>query len=419
MAPLVGARGTAMKDKLRESDETTDYYGRDKSGPYVRKPGTHVVTAESVQAEEVPTIPLGSLQTISELRPEVSIRPVAATKAVSMPVPLVVQPAEYRRSAGEWMQLWWDGMRPAYLVLPTIPVLVGSTLAWIRTISAQTPFGHFDFWHFVGMLAAVAYLQIGANLVNDYYDYLRGIDTGNTLGPGGLIQQGLIKPRRVLVFGLSCLVLGAVLGAIVAFAGGQPAWPVYVFGLVGLLCAYFYSASGRALASLAQGELVSFVIFGPLITLGAYMVQAGRFDRTVLLYSIALGLLATTVVHLNNMRDAESDAQARKRTLAAIFGLNWSRALAFILLLGAYVIIIALGLPHNAPHLILITLWTLPMLVIVVTSIFRTDTPAGLHLAMRQALKLELTFGILLALTLGLSALWNVLPHLPSFVLPG
>lgn len=397
-----------MKDNRSQSSEETTIT--------TRKTGTHVVTAESVQAEEVPTIPLGSLQTISELQPEVSIRSVASTRAVSMPAPLVVQPAEYRRSLGEWIQIWWDGFRPPYLVLSLIPVVVGSTLAWTQSVSPQTPLGHFHFLLFIGTFAAVASLQIGANLVNDYYDYLKGIDTGNTLGAGGLIQQGLIKPTRVLSFGLTWLTLGVLLGAIVAFSGG---WPIYLFGLAGLLCAYFYSATPRALSALALGELVSFIIFGPLITLGTYMVETGRFDRTVLLYSIALGLLATTVIHLNNMRDAETDAQARKRTLASLFGLAWSRALSLILLLGAYVIIIALGLPRNAPHLVLITLWTLPTLAVVVTSVFRTDTPAGLHLAMRQALKLELTFGILLVLALVLSALWNVLPHLPSLVLPG
>src|ERR1700736_2699866 len=91
---------------------------------------SQIVTADSVQAEEVPTIPLGSLQTLSALQPEVSIHSVASTRAVSMPAPLVVQPSEYRRSLGEWLHVWWDGMRPAYLPLSIMPVVVGSVLAW-------------------------------------------------------------------------------------------------------------------------------------------------------------------------------------------------------------------------------------------------------------------------------------------------
>ena len=374
-----------------------------------------VVTADSVQAEEVPTIPLGSLQTINALQPEVSIHPVTSTQAVNLPTPLVVQPSEYRRSLSEWVKAWWDGMRPFYLALPLLPLVVGSTLAWTQSISPATPFGHFHLLHFLATLIAVAALQVGANLVNDYYDDLRGVDTSNQLGPGGLIQQGLVSPEQVLATGLIALALGALLGAIVAFSGGLL---LYAFGLVGLLCAFFYSASSRSLSALSLGELICFVIFGPLITLGAYIVQIGHIDRIVLVYSIPLGLLAMAIILLNDMRDIEDDAQAGKYTIASLLGLQLSRLFCLGLLLAAYTIIVALGLPHGAPHILLITLWTLPTLVIVISGMLRTDTPAGLHLVMHQAIRLEVYFTLLLVLALIISAVWPVLPHLPTIVLP-
>ncbi len=374
-----------------------------------------VVTADSVQAEEVPTIPLGSLQTINALQPEVSIHPVTSTQAVNLPTPLVVQPSEYRRSLSEWLNAWWDGIRPFYLALPLLPVVVGSTLAWTQSISPATPFGHFHLLHFLATLIAVAALQVGANLVNDYYDDLRGVDTSNQLGPGGLIQQGLVSPEQVLATGLIALALGALLGAIVAFSGGLL---LYAFGLVGLLCAFFYSASSRSLSALSLGELICFVIFGPLITLGAYIVQIGHIDRIVLVYSIPLGLLAMAIILLNDMRDIEDDAQAGKYTIASLLGLQLSRLFCLGLLLAAYTIILALGLPHAAPHILLITLWTLPTLVIVISGMLRTDTPAGLHLVMHQAIRLEVYFTLLLVLALIISAVWPVLPHLPTIVLP-
>src|SRR5229473_5523168 len=374
-----------------------------------------VVTADSVQAEEVPTIPLGSLQTINALQPEVSIHAVTSTQGVNLPTPLVVQPSEYRRSLSEWVKAWWEGMRPFYLALPLLPVVVGSTLAWTQSISPGTPFGHFHLLHFLATLIAVAALQVGANLVNDYYDDLRGVDTSNQLGPGGLIQQGLVSPEQVLATGLIALALGALLGAIVAFSGGLL---VYLFGLVGLLCAFFYSASSRSLSALSLGELICFVIFGPLITLGAYMVQIGHIDRIVLVYSIPLGLLAMAIILLNDMRDIEDDAQAGKYTIASLLGLQLSRLFCLGLLLVAYTIIVALGLPHGAPHILLITLWTLPTLVIVISGMLRTDTPAGLHLVMHQAIRLEVYFTLSLVLALIISAVWPVLPHLPTIVLP-
>lgn len=404
-----------MQSKDSQDSDAIDSTSVMKEKPVKATVSSHIVTAESVQAEEVPTVPLGPLQTLSALQPKVSVHSVASTQAVSIPVPLVVQPGEYRRSLGEWLQVWRDGIRPAYLPLSVMPVLVGSTVAWTQTLSLKTPFGHFHLLHFMATLAAVILLQTGAHLVNDYYDYLKGIDTSNPLGPGGLIQQGLIKPVRVLFFGLWALILGALVGIVVAISGGPL---VFLFGLLGLIVAYLYSGTSRALASMTLGELASFVIFGPLITLGAYMVQTGHPDRTALLYSLPLGLLATAFIHVNNMRDVEGDAQSGKRTLTSILDLPLSRALYILLLLGAYTIIVALGVPHNAPHLLLITLWTLPTLVVAITGILRTDAPAALHTVMRQTLKLETLFTILLIAAIIVSAFLPIMPQLPAIVLP-
>lgn len=376
---------------------------------------TQIITPDTVQAEEVPTIPLGSLQTVSSLQPEVSVHSIASPQSARLPAPLVVQPSEYRRSFGEWLHIWWDGMRPAYLPLSLLPVLLGTTLAWTQTITAKTPRGEFHPTRFIVTLAAVICLQTGAHLVNDYYDYVKGIDTTNSLGPGGLIQQGLIKPSRVLSFGLVLLGLGALLGLLVTIQGGLL---IFFFGLLGLLAAYFYSGTARSLSSITLGELVSFLVFGPLLTLGAYIVQTGHADRLVLIYSLAPGLLATAFIHLNNMRDAESDAQAGKRTLASVLDWRVSRVLYAVLLLGAYAPIVALGIPRHAPHLVLITLWTFPLVVVLLTGVFRTDTPAVLHFHMQKTLKLAVLFTLLLIAALIVTAIVAILPHLPSITLP-
>ena len=379
-----------------------------------------IVTAPSVQAENVPTIPLGSLQTISALEPEIAVRSVATTRSVQLPTPLVSQPTEYRRSLIEWLQVFWDGIRPIYLPLAIMPVLLGSALAWLQTLSPQTPFGHLRLLQFIAALCAVIALQMGANLVNDYYDFIKGIDTSNPLGPGALIQQGLMKPINVLTLGLVMLFLGAILGAVVAFSGGLFA---FLIGIIGLLCAFFYSATSRALSSITLGELVSFFIYGPLITMGAYLVQSGGFASNsmllgVLLYSLTLGLLAAATVHANNMRDVESDLQAGKQTVASIMGLSFSRALYIILLLGAYGILTALGIPRSAPHLILITWWTLPTLAVAITGILRADMSGGLHSAMRETLKLLSFFALLLIAALVISGLIPLLPHMPTHLVP-
>ena len=373
------------------------------------------VTAESVQSEQVQMVSAGQQQTLSELQPKISVHSVVATESIMQPLPLVAQPMENERRLGEWLSILWEGIRPNYLPLSILPVVLGSVAAWTQSVSLRTPRGNFHPIRFGITLAAVLLLQIGAHLVNDYYDFLRGIDTSNSLGSGGLIQQGLIKPVRVLSFGLIALGLGALMGVFVAVSGG---WLAFAFGLIGVLVAYFYSGVPIALSSLAFGELLFFLIFGPLLTLGSYMMQTGYLDRVTYIYSISLGLLAAAFIHLNDMRDIVSDTQAGKLTLASLLGLRLSRILYIVLVLGAYVPIVALGLPSHSPHLLLIVLWTLPSLIIVLTTVVRTTSSASLHKAMLQTLKLEIFFTILLLVALVVTAVLPILPHFPSIALP-
>jgi 1,4-dihydroxy-2-naphthoate octaprenyltransferase len=372
---------------------------------------TQIVTADFVQAEDVPTIPIVSLQTISTLQPEVSVHSVASTQTVSQPTPLVIHPSEYRRSLGEWVHIWLNGMRLNYLPLSLMPALLGSVLAWLSTVTAKKPLGSFHIIPFLAAIVMVCLLQIGAHLINDYYDFLHGVDRSNTLGPGGLINQGHVKPTRVLEMGLLLLGLGTVIGMIIAINGGVL---LYLFGLIVVLCAFFYSATSYSLSSRALGELLAFAIFGPIVTLGAYMVQVGpHLPASVLIYSLPVGLLAVAVFHANNMRDIEGDAFAGKRTIATMVGLFTSRILYVLLVLGAYALIVSLGIPHKAPHLILLPLWTLPTLAIAVISVVRTNAPAGFHLAMRLTLLLEIMFSILLMIGLIITAFLPILPFIP------
>jgi 1,4-dihydroxy-2-naphthoate octaprenyltransferase len=377
---------------------------------------THIVTADSVLAEEVPTVPIGPLEVITALEPEVSVHSVAAMRAVNSPSPLVVQPSEYRRSSSEWLQIWRDGLRTYYLPLSLMPVLLGSVLAWTQTFSPQTPLGRFHLTHFLASLAVVILIQSGAHLLNDYYDYQRGIDSSNTLGPGGLIQQGFAAPTRILIIGLGLLGIGALIGLITAINGGPL---VFLFGLLIVLCAYFYSAPPRPLSSLGLSEFVAFLVFGPLITLSTYLVQSGgSLNARVFFYSLPMGLLAAAVIWVNNIRDIEGDSHASKITLPSLLGLQRSRAGFLILLLLPYLIVLFLGFPHGSPHLILITFWTIPLLAMTILGAMRTNVLIGFNQVLRQTLGILTSFTLLLVVALIISSVLPVLVHIPARLLP-
>jgi 1,4-dihydroxy-2-naphthoate polyprenyltransferase len=377
---------------------------------------SRIVAADAIQAEEVPTVPIDSMELVEALQPEVNVRSVDATYLPNLPTPLVVQTSEYRRGLGEWIQIWWDGIRPAYLRLSLLPILLGTALAWTHTVTNQSPLGQIHLKQFIGGIVIAFFIQVGGHLINDYYDYIRGIDTGNIFGSGDLIQQGYVKPTLVLKVGLVLLGLGAILGLI--FSLGNSGL-LYLFGLIIILGAYFYSAPPRPLSSIALGEIAGFFLFGPLLMLSAYMAQTGgTFPESAFVYSLPLGLLAMAVIHANNMRDSETDANARKQTIVNIIGINASRFVYLLLLIVVYGIIALLGIWHHAPHLILITFWTLPILIIVISGILRTKAPAGFHMVMHETLHVETYFVLLLIAGLVITALIPVLPHIPAHLLP-
>ncbi|GHO68818.1 hypothetical protein KSC_077100 [Ktedonobacter sp. SOSP1-52] len=375
-----------------------------------------IIEADGEKAERLPTVPLDSLKAIGELEPPVvSVHSVESTRTFSVPTPLVVQPAEYHRSTGEWMRIFWDGIRPSYLSLSLFPFLFGTVLAWSQQVSSAHVLGHFRLLSFVLSLVALLLVHMGANLINDYYDYIRGVDTSNPLGPGGLIQQGLIKPTRVLVLGLIFLGASALSGLATVLISMN--WMLALFGLVGLLFAYFYSGSGKSLAALCLGPLVALGIFGPLVTIGAYIVQGGGDLHKALLYSLPLGLTAAATILVNDMRDLEGDEQARKFTLANRLGLTWSRAIFLVLLLAAYGFAAFLAVPSHTPHWLLLAFLTLPLLVNIVTGILRASSPNSLHLVFRDMLRQNAWFGVLLLIGLIVSTLVSAISLVPTHLM--
>jgi 1,4-dihydroxy-2-naphthoate octaprenyltransferase len=404
-----------MNNELKQTPTYDDKHEQDAAGLSITNP-SKIVAAQSIQAEDVPTIPIDSLEILAALRPEISVHSVDVTEFPNLPTPLVAQPSEYRRGLGERCQIWWGGIRPGYLSLSLLPILLGTTLAWTHTVNAQTPLGLLNLKHLIGSIVTVFLIQIGGHLINDYYDYIYRIDTGNIFASGGLIQQEYVHPTLILKIGLILLGIGAIFSLILSVSGGGL---MCLFSLLIVLGAYFYSAPPHPLSSIALGEITGFVLFGPLLTLVAYMTQApGSFPVSAFIYSFPPGLLAAAVIHTNNMRDCETDANAQKQTLANLMGVKASRLLYLLLLLLAYGIVGLLGIAHRGPHLILITFWTLPLLVVAISGIIRAKAFVGFHTVMRETLRIEIYFMLLLIISLAITSLIPVLPYVPSHLLP-
>lgn len=280
---------------------------------------------------------------------------------------------------------WYMATRPFSFTASIVPVLIGTLLAAYE--------GEFDFFMLVLVIVASVLVHAGSNLVNDYYDHVKGADAPHQLGRGGMIQRGLISPRAILVFGLVLFGIATLIGFYIVYLVG---WPVLLFALPSLAAAYFYTGGPKPLGYVALGEATVFIFMGPVIVAGSYYVQTGAVSWTAVLISLPIGLLVTAILQANNIRDIEDDAAANKRTLATFIGHRWAVREYVVLLLGSYLVLGVITIGGAVPLGTLLVFLTLPKAIELVRVVRTRTSTSALNLLLRKTAGLHLQFGGLL-----------------------
>lgn len=278
---------------------------------------------------------------------------------------------------------WRLAVRPKTLPAALAPVLVGIALALSDKVFALLPA--------LAAMGGALLLQIGVNLANDYFDFKKGIDSVDRLGPIRVTQTGLISPKQVMVgivvtFGCSLLV-----GFYLVVVGG---WPILFAGTASILSALAYSGGPCPLASLGLGDLFVFVFFGLVAVCGTYYVQALTLTWLVIGAAVPVGFLITAILVVNNLRDIEGDAKAGKRTLAVRLGVKGSRMEYVLLLVAAYAVPVILWLMGTCSITVLLPLLSLP-LAIPLGHLVGTRSGSVLNKALASTARLALLYSIL------------------------
>jgi 1,4-dihydroxy-2-naphthoate polyprenyltransferase len=284
------------------------------------------------------------------------------------------------------LKIWLLAARPRTLTAAVIPVMIGSALAYRD--------GFFNPTVAVIALICAFLLQIGSNLANDLFDYLSGADTRERKGPMRVVASGLVTPAQmkialVVVFGLAFL-----FGLYLINIGG---WPILVIGIASIIVAIAYTGGPYPLGYYGWGDLMVFLFFGLIGTVGTYYVQTLQLSLTAFLVSIPVGALITNILIVNNYRDVETDAQAGKRTTAVIFGKKFARSEFTILLFSAYGIPLFIWLFSDMSAWILLPFFSFP-LGLRVLAMMNTLQGRELNLALEQTAKLVALYGILFAI---------------------
>lgn len=289
-------------------------------------------------------------------------------------------PAKVRRATA---RDWIAGARLRTLSLAISPVALGTAIAYVTQ--------GYSLALALLCLGVAVFLQIGVNFANDYSDGVRGTDA-QRVGPSRLTGSGAARPRTVLTVALVFFGLGAAAGvAIVVLTG---IWWLLAVGAVAIVAAWFYTGGKLPYGYLGLGELVAFIFFGLVATIGTTFVQIQQVPFEAWLAGSLAGLFAAAIMLVNNIRDREQDARVGKKTLAVRIGNLPARILFVVMLLGAYGFIVPFALIYVwAPMVFFTLLISAPVVLIVLLA----KTPGELVLALKLTSLAALTTGLGLA----------------------
>jgi len=283
------------------------------------------------------------------------------------------------------LRVWWLAARPKTLPVAVAPVLVGTAMAFADGAAAWGPA--------LAAAAGALLLQIGANLANDVFDFEKGADTEERLGPPRAAQLGWLSPAALRRATAAVFAAAALLGAYLIAVGG---WPILAVGALAILAGLAYTGGPYPLGYHGLGDLAVFVFFGVVAVCGTYWVQALALPPAVVAASVAPGALATAILVVNNLRDVDTDVRAGKRTLAVRFGRPAARTQYQACVAVAYATGPLLWLAEAAPAAVWLSWLSLPLAVRLVTRVYREEGPA-LNEVLAGTAKLELLFCALFA----------------------
>jgi 1,4-dihydroxy-2-naphthoate polyprenyltransferase len=288
--------------------------------------------------------------------------------------------------------IWIQASRAWTLAMPFMSVSVGT--------AAALRHGFFSPWTYIAAALGAVALQAGANMVNDYYDFVNGTDLADwnapeSFGPGLVIQRGLLRAEQVWWGGIFALLFGSILGLILVAACG---WPVLVLGLIGVAGAYFYTGAPLQLAYRGFGDLMVFTLMGPGYVLGAYYVQALSFSPAALVASLPMGFLCSGVLQANNLRDIENDRAHGKRTFAVLVGRKAALLELLCSDLGAYLATIAGVITRVLPWPALAVIITAPRAIDQIRLVSPGADAESHNRAMNRSGQLQFELGLVLVI---------------------
>jgi 1,4-dihydroxy-2-naphthoate polyprenyltransferase len=284
------------------------------------------------------------------------------------------------------VRIWIMAARVRTLPAAVAPVLVGTALsATERDLRVGG---------FIAALVGAIFIQVGTNLSNDYSDARRGADAEDRLGPVRVTAGGLVPPRQVLVATYVSFGAAVLCGVYLVYLAG----PILLaIGAASILAGVLYTGGPRPYGYEGLGEVFVFAFFGIVAVTGSYYVQAEQVTWEAFVLAVPVGLLASAILVVNNVRDLETDRRAGKRTLAVRLGRERTRTLYGLMVYGAFVTAPAPWVAGKLSAWLLLPLVLLPVAVGLVRMVRQHADGPTLNRALARTGMLQLAFCVLLS----------------------
>jgi 1,4-dihydroxy-2-naphthoate octaprenyltransferase len=272
-------------------------------------------------------------------------------------------------------------------------VLVGTALA-IHD-------GTFHVAVFIAALLGAVFIQVGANLSNDYSDARRGADTEDRLGPVRVTAGGLVPPKQVLTATYVSFALAVLCGVYLIIVAG---WVILAIGAASILAGVLYTGGPRPYGYEGLGDVFVFLFFGLVAVTGSYYAQVKHLEWEAFALAVPVGLIAAAILAVNNIRDAPTDARVGKRTLAVRLGRAPARSIYAAEIYVAFLIPpIVWAAGGDVGPWVFLTWLALPLAVPLVRTVRQHDDGPTLNDALARTGMLQLVFCVLLSAGLLLS----------------
>ena len=248
---------------------------------------------------------------------------------------------------------WFRVIRIRFLLASVIAVSVGLALSWWHGVQI-------DIWYAIMTLAGVIALHASVDLLNDYWDYKRGIDTQTQRtkmsGGTGVLPEGLLEPTQVYRAGIIFLIIGGLIGSYFVVIDGIIIGLILAFAVLSI---YFYSTK---IVDSGLAELFV-TVKGTMIVLGTYFIQSSEINISSIMAGIFVGVLSSLVLFITSFPDYEADKAKGRKTLVIFLGKQKATTMFWIFPIIAYSVLISGIVYEIFPLYCLISLGVVPLII--------------------------------------------------------